>query len=560
MSILIYATSIILNLIVNFQVFNNQYSVITLILWLLSIFLLVIAFKPQQLISRFARVQISYKSFLLLALLFLPLAVRIINYNTERIHGDDLLTAYFSANYDLGKDNFFSAVPKNRTNWVAQFPTVYFALQKIFFLIFGENILIVKLSILPYILTISLALFLITKNLFGKTTAIISIFLYSFFFPSLYLETLGLHFTASAAVFILFFYFLIRSLKSNQSLLAVLTGLLAGASYWFYLSSYIALPILVITIFIKLISSQKIGTVKFSLLTLIAFLMAIGPFVTYAIKFNNYFFQRTNQISLLSGEWSDVKNKISKGEISIPLAIKQNLILTTSSLYKNGFGGNGGYDFGHIAFFDPIILLLFIFGFSRCCWLIITRHHSLPLLLVILTIFTSFATMVLSIPPPAFHRFSLAYPFIIIILVAPFEWFLSIKKINRKIITTLTVVILAVIIVDNQNRFMVATASEKENIDIRLSEYLDNHFPERKLYVAAFPGFVFEKIYYFAGNNYRKITTDYHSNLLQNFNLNEKYAYVILFPETFNSAFAQADPNGTIISFSAKYSLFVNIP
>jgi hypothetical protein len=340
----------------------------------------------------------------------------------------------------------------------------------------------------------------------------------------------------------------------------VLAGLLAGASYWFYPSSYIALPILAVAIFIRLISSPKIETVKFSLLTLMAFLVAIGPFITYAARFNNYFFQRTNQVSLLSGEWSDAKNKINKGEITIPLAIKQNLILITNSLYKNGLGGGGGYNFGHLALFDPIILLLFILGFTRCCWLIITHRYSSPLLLVMLTIFGSFATMVLSVPPPAFHRFSLAYPFIIIILVIPFKWFLSIKKIDIKIKTTLIVIVLAGIIVNNQNRFVMATAGEKEDIDIRLSEYLDNYFPERKLYAAAFPSFLFEKVYYFAGNKHRQVTTDYHDNFLQTFNRDEKYAYVILFPETFNSAFSQTDPNGIIIPFPAKYSIFINNP
>jgi len=101
----------------------------------------------------------------------------------NRAHGDDLLTAYFSATYDLGS-NFFAPVPADWTQWVTQFPCPFF-FQKIFFLVFGESLMSIKFSVLPYVLVVSTFLFFVVRELLDERAAIVALVLHSFFWPSL---------------------------------------------------------------------------------------------------------------------------------------------------------------------------------------------------------------------------------------------------------------------------------------------------------------------------------------------------------------------------------------
>jgi hypothetical protein len=55
------------------------------------------------------------------------------------------------------------------------------------------------------------------------------VILYAFFGPSVYLETLGLHFVSSTAVFLAFFYVSLRELRGRAPRHALLAGMAAVA-------------------------------------------------------------------------------------------------------------------------------------------------------------------------------------------------------------------------------------------------------------------------------------------------------------------------------------------
>lgn len=360
--------SFLFNIFVNLKILRNDYSHLCLFLWLLSLVCLVLSAVSEKTKFKPKRLQFSPRKIFIMLIIFLPSIARIANYNLTRIHGDDILTAYFSAHYDF-KQNFFSAVPSDKGQWVSQFPTPFFVLQKIFFLVFGESLLSIKLSIIPYVFVVSLFLFLIVKKVLDEKTAIVSLVLYSFFPISLYLETLGLHFISSTAIFMVFFYFLILALKNNTTLSSTLAGLLTGFCYLTYSSSYLALPVLIIFFMIQSLQERKVAVIKNLLLAIIAFGLTLGPFLIYAHKFDNYFIQRINQVSLLTGQWSGAREKVEKGE-SIITIIKKNLSLSIRSFYTHGIGGHGGYNFGRLAFFEKTSLGLFIIGSSIGCILL----------------------------------------------------------------------------------------------------------------------------------------------------------------------------------------------
>lgn len=500
-----------------------------------------------------------FEKIIILAAIFLPSVVRILFYNLDRIHGDDMLTAYFSAHYNLLKTNFFAPVPPNPRDWVSQFPSPFFFFQKIFFLIAGENLLSIKLSVIPYILIVSVFLFLITKKLVNEKIAFISLFFYAFFAPSLYLETLGLHFISSTAVFMIFFYFALRNLKSHKKIDVFLAGIFCAFCYLFYSSSYIAFPVFILFFLWEIVfTKQKLKIFKNYALGFFVFAIILSPFIFNMIQTKNFYLTaRYDQVSLLSGTWSpDAKTIKTSSDAS--RVILANMKLAVSSMWQDGIGGHGGYNFGHLAFFDKFNLAMFILGLLASFYFLFVKK-SVGLMFVFAVIIISFLTgVVLTIPPPAFHRFSLAFPFIAIIMAIPFYSVFKVFQ-NRRAAIFFVAVFIVIFGTINLTYFKRQVEGEDKNNDVALSKLIIEKYPNRNIYVATFPGFVFEKVFYFLDKPpRRKIRTDYHINFLNNFNKHEKYLYIIIFPESFNNEFREKDPSGTIIKYSGQYSLFIN--
>lgn len=547
--------SLLLSLYVSYKIYSNEYSHSLIFIWLLSILLIMIAFGVLNIIKK---IHFSKRWIFLMVVLSLPIIVRVSNYNLNRIHGDDLITAYFSAQYDFDKINFFSVIPQERGDWVCQFPTVFFVIQKIFFTFFGENLLTIKLSVTPYIFIVSLMIFLIVKKILNEKTALISIIIYSFFAPSLYLETLGLHFISSTVMFLIFFYFLILSIKAEKIIYPLLTGIFGAFCYLFYTSSYIALPILAFSYFIQFITKRRFTISKYFLISILSFLITISPFITYAYKYDGYFSQRINQVSLLNGEWSGAKDRIKNGEHPLTI-IKENLILSFKSLYTDGIGGHGGYSFGNFAFFDRFTLALFIIGTLSGLLLLFKYKKTEIALLYSIVIISFFTAIVLTIPPPAYHRFSIVFPFLVIIISFPFFIILSLRRINNLFKYSVILSVVLIYIMINQSYFLSSVMSEEYHEQLALSDFINQRFDKRNIYVAAFPAYAFEKIYYFTENKKAiSIQSDYHINLIRRFNPNEKYLYIILFPDNFDDKFLQLDKKGELVKFSKTHSLFFN--
>lgn len=399
-------------------------------------------------------------------------------------------------------------------------------------------------------------LFLIVRAILNIKTAVIAVILYAFLAVSLYHETTGLHFISSTAFFMTFFYFTILQWKDNNLFYSVMTGLFCGFCYLSYITSYIALPLMAIIYFMQFINLRKLVVIRNFVFALIAFLIVLSPYLTYAFKFNNYFVSRTSQVSLLSGSWSGAKDKIASGESNTFKEIKESVTNSCMSFYQDGIGGCGGYTFGNLAFFEKNSLYLFIAGALIGLFLIL---FNIKILFIYLILIFCFAEMAFSTPPPAYHRFSLSFPFISIILSIPFYILLSLDKTNKLIRYTVCVIFIFIYMYYNQQYFLKSIKGEDYHESVMISDYINNNLPGRHIYVAAYPGFGFDKVYYFSqGKNAKSIITGYHDGFLNTFNPNEKYVYAIIFPEAFNEKFQQLDPNGKIINISKGYSLFAN--
>ncbi len=521
--------------------------------WLASVVMLVIAVPAGP--AADARERRLEHPIVAGLVIFLPAIVRWSNFQENRAHGDDFLTAYFSATYDLGS-NFFAPVPADWTQWVAQFPCPFFFFQKIFFLLFGESLMTIKFSVLPYVVVVSAFLFLVARDLLNERAAILAVILYAFFWPSLYLETLGLHFVSSEAVFLAFFYVALRQFRTGSQRSAVASGILAGACCLFYTSSLIALPILPLFMAVRWAVRGRQEALRSLVLSAIGALAVVAPFaVQSSFSEPNYFLRRIDQVSLLTGEWSEAKDRIARGASPAEI-VAESFNLSLRSLYGNGVSGHGGYDFGHRALFDRFSLALFVLGSG--IGLVHMRRRPEWLMVFAVVLISFFAGMVMTIPPPAFHRFSVAFPFVTILLVLPLDWLLSQERWGALRHDALALT-LGAFVASNLLAFGAATRSESYYEGVRLARLINRDFPDRDVYVAAFPSFGFEKCYYFTpGKNARRVVTDYHKAFLETFNPDEKYLYVITIPKDFDEKFARLDPRGRIIRFSPNYSLFVN--
>jgi len=523
--------------------------------WLLSVGLAVAVFADEW-GPALRGWHLSRRTVAVLGLCLVPVAVRLTCADTRRVHGDELITAYFSLTEDLGPGRFFAEVPKDSGEWVSQFSTPFFLLQKAALRVVGDDIAGIRLSVQPYVFLVALFLFLIARRIVDTRTAVFAVVLYSFLAISLYHETLGLHFVSSTAVFLVFFWFAFRASQHGLASDAVVAGALCGFCYLFYVSSYIALPVLAVFVVTRVLRTRRVEPVRNVVLPGFGFLVVMAPFLAYAVGFNNYFLARIQQVSLLTGSWSDVPERMKAGESAFYIVAKS-LILALKALYRRGVGGHGGYFFGQLALFDTLTLALFVLGlglaFSR-----LLRRPGIGMILMVLGV-SFFTGVVLTIPPPAFHRLSLTFPFIALILAFPLRALWDAKVLSRPIRAAVLIGLVVVFAARNLDYFSVAAVSDGYPEDLRVASYINRRFPDRQVYVAAFPGQAFQKLAYFADvRRSAKIITNYHNDLLQSFRTDEKYVYVIAMPDNFGEKFHALDPKSRFVRFTIDYGLLFN--
>jgi Dolichyl-phosphate-mannose-protein mannosyltransferase len=523
--------------------------------WAVSLLLLAGAFQDEVLnASRLLRP--TWKRAGLLLLFLLPVVVRVLNTDTCRLHGDGLLTAFFSATEDISPKRFFAEIPENAGQWVCQFPTAFFLLQRLFFHVFGDTLAMVPWSVIPYVFLAGAFLYLSARRVADAFTGVVSVVLYSFLAISLYLETVGLMFVSSTAVFLVFFFFALRALQDDRHGDALLAGVTCGFCYLFYTSSYIALPVLFAVIVLRTLRRRRLEAWRMLALPALGFAVAIGPFITHALKIHNYFLGRIEQVSLLNGQWSNAAERMAKGEGALEI-VGQNLAVALRAFYTSGIGGHGGYWFAHLSLLDRGTLVLFLTGLAVA---VFRMRRRAEIGLVLLVVAASFVTgVVLTIPPPAYHRLAAAFPFFAVVMALPFREVWAFERLSRTARAALVAGGLALFAAGNLNTFSIAALPEYSTVELLFASWINRRYPDRQLYIAAFPANAYEKIAYFATPRRKgKTIADYHDPLLQELNTDEKYVYIVLFADEFKARFQKVDPKGHFKVFAPGWGIFVN--
>lgn len=483
----------------------------------------------------------------------LPVLVRVANMDSERLHGDEFLTGYFSATHDFAHRTFFGYMPE-KWEWQGQFPKIYFFLQRIVLDLLGANTLALRLSIQVYVAIIGACVFLIAREILGTAAALIAVFFYSFLAASVYLETLALFFVGATAAFCLFFYFALRQYRTGRTVHAALAGIAGGFCYLMYYSSYLAFPLLAAFAAIQWLRFRRAWPLLNFAVSLGGMLLVLAPFLAFIRRSGNYAVRRVEDISLL-GSMSPLAGTAGGTSPLAPLG--KNLALAVRSLYRDGIAGAGGFEFGNLSILDPLSVALLAAGLLFGIVLVFRKREILFVLIVLVG---CLAMVALAAPPPTTHRFSLAYPFAAIVMALPLGLLLQMRAVPGPIRGAIAGGLLLLFASVNESRLADAVLRDPKPVEFQLSEFLNQRYGPRRLSVAAFDAFFFEKLFYFRDRwkGLRKVETGFHHHLLDRFDKNEKYVYVMILGDDFRKEFERADPAGRYFKFSIGYSIFAN--
>lgn len=526
-------------------------------LWLASILIVVI---DRDTFLQIAKIRWDNKWLIVLMVLLLPAVIDVVNYQSDRFHQDDLITAFFSVSENFAGVKFFNPVPSWEVQWVAQFPSIYFVVQKFILSILGVSNLAVKLSVLPYQIIIASFLFKLVKKIFNQKIAYISVVLYAFLAISLYLTTIGLHFVSSTAAYIAFLYFSYNFLNKPDRKTAFILGLICGLGMLLYASSYL-LPVFLTIVFLFLLlgKHKRSKIIVLAFYALVGFVITVLPFASRMYQSQNWYLTgRYQQVNLLEGEWSPIKSEIEKKHVSSTQAILQNFKLAGRAIYQDGIGGQGGYTFANLALFNIFTLLILIAGVITG----FSYYKSQPILLInLIAIFMTFVFgMVLTIPPPPFHRISLIFPGLAIVVVTFFD-FLQQKIKLRGVSWVLILSLTLVWCFTNQLQFDKSVKDEAVQSDLQVIYQIRDQAPNRHLLVMAFPYLAFEKFCLFYQNCYSQdVFVDYHINILNNYDFksDQKYVLYVFMNSLFQDQLMQRFPEYNIIYLTGDRVLMYN--
>lgn len=521
-------------------------------LWLFGIAAFLAAFVPGEKL-RLRRP--SRDAVLGFALALLPVAVRILSTQHFRVHGDELITAFHSATDDFSPKRFFEGVPQS-ADWVCQFPSLWFVLQHGWFTLFGNSLDEVRHSQVPWVYLTSVCFFFVVRRLAGRATAIVALILYSFLAISLYIETTGLMFLSGTAIFMAFFLAALRLLEDGGAWNAAVAGVVTGFCYLLYPSSYIALPVFGAFWLVHLRRTRRADVARWILLPAAGALVVVGPFLVYAFTVHNYFTERAEQVSFLNHH--TVEYDAMPLARRVPAILAENTVRGIRSLWRDGLGGAAGYWFGEKALFDRVTLVVFVAGLFVAVWMA-RRNAGLGLALFVLG-FAFLTAIVMTVPPVPFHRLSVVYPFLALVLALPIRLFERLRALPPVAVRGLQAVAVTAVASANYSYFTKIALTESTPIDLFLADWVNTRYPDRNLYIAAFPGHAYRKLAYFAPTRRKGATiSDYHGDLLQRFNTEEKYLYLVTFGKEFRERFSKMDPRGRYMLLpSQDWAVYLN--
>ena len=531
-------------------------------LWCVTVVLLVLSGAPTRWPAA-ARAGLTggwRAGLLVAAVVLLPLVPRIAHFSLSLTQPDEFALAWFSHEFHFAQTNLFGPVPPQPV-WDHQMPSLFFALQKLFFLAVGETPFDIKLSTMPYVAVTALALFLLADALLGRAGAFVSLLIYAVLAPSVYADTFATPITTSMALFAVFFLLAVLNVRRQEPGLAVLVGVACALCYLGVPTSYLALPFMVAFSGLALACAPWRLVLRSLGASLLAFTVVLLPYAAGAARSANYFAERITRVAPVVGPLFGIKpppDEMTRSSTGLIEKWSEHI----RYLWKDDVGGCAGFNFGQAALFDRVTLGMLAVGVALG---FAVKAKRLEFLMVYGVVAGCLFGLGFANPPPMITRYAVLFPLVALILAVPFARLLARSRPPRWLGVGVAAALLAVLIGFNLHHLEEAIARDvsggrEDTEDVKVALYLKQHYPGRAIRVAAFPGFQLEYAlrFFIPGVS---VTTDYHGNFLATFDTSRDDLYVILFPEEFNPKFLKANPHGVLLTgVSRKYSLFLSRP
>lgn len=427
----------------------------------------------------------------------------------NHFHQDEFITAF--ASFDLPslfEIDWFAGYP---SNWVARFPIIFHILQWPFVHLF-PSVASVRISIWPYLIATNIFLYFFIRNLFSGNFAVITLAVYSLFSPTLYLFSMGLHFASSMCFYMGTLYFFSRIFKTGNQLTHFAFGLFLALSYLTYTSSYVSLPVVLLSLTLCVILEGRRDLLPKFGRALIVSGVILFPFFIYATTVQNYFTERALQVNALWGSWSDSAKLLEQGENPSAILLSQ-LQNSALSVVVPGIGGAGGYWFGKLALLDKFTALLFMIGLCVSIVRFIKNRELQSGIITVAFLIPFLAIFAFTSHPPNFQRLSVTYPILSIFVSMPI-YVIFHKLIGKNyflglLFTSICIVVLGITNIRHVIHMINSDSTMYPQNTRVIAQFINDRVPAAStIYIAAFPSFHVGQELTFRTNHKYAIKTD----------------------------------------------------
>jgi len=455
--------------------------------WLFGIILLLL--PPWPKLKRICKALIKNlksKSILQVLIFFIPIVSFFAFINPEHSHRDEYILGYYGFAHDFRGISFFGPVPDSTADWITRFPSLQFYFQKIWLTIFGVNFLSLKSSSVIYIFVIGIVIYLISKRIVATNRAWISVLIYAFFAPFLYLNTFAIPNTYASLCLVAFVYSLIRLDEKKNVQNITFTAVTLGLCFLNYEGAWLAAPVFVvyqIYAFVKNRKDIKKQLIEIVLITMFTLTICFG-YIAWAIKNNDMYMVRTQEVIAISNNAGNT------------YTLENNILNPITAVFKDGMSGVDDYWYGHQAYLSPINAIVLIPGIVL---LLISKDKKTKIvsfLLLSSIVFGVIFSYILVKQPPGIHRIIMISPFVIICMAYTFSELVDYRRIGGYFLLTLVVI---------SNIYELVTINQKEYpradyAPIYATELRDKQYKGYLIEVIGYQNYAFSKYLYFLEN------------------------------------------------------------
>lgn len=403
---------------------GQNYGLVTLFSWFSGLIFLVIAFFLHS------QTSLKFKIPPYFILLFFLYCIRLLIFlSSDNIpfHGDEAIVSQnaliaFEEGINQGKWDIFAA----KTGPVSNFPALWYYLQGAIIKIFGPSLFSIKLFSLFTDLCLAILVYQIFVILLPNPYPILAPIIYWSLPISIHFSLTGLQNIQSTLFHFLAVLFVLRSLKSDKLFFVLLSGISSGLGFYFYLSSAVSLPVLIL--FLILFNLKNTKSLLVNLITfLIGLCVTLIPYLIFNFTSYNFFSGRSSVFNI----WLTPKSGSTNS-----LFYHQTLKFF-SGFYPKAMNGSGLFYINQSAIPNLLSLVLFLLGLF---WLIRKIKQPISFLFFATLVFTSLFGGILTESPPAPQRLINIFPLLSISITLGIYSLFKTRKFLAYLISLLVVV------------------------------------------------------------------------------------------------------------------------